>query len=271
MVRREDYVRELQLGILLIADHIARFKGEDAAVAFAGFRAEGEYAKELPERVNLREFQSGWALHLMYEFAMGLPAPEPSGDFEESALASFINLIPLTDAYGEPAQWPKDPLTVQVLDTFRARRKLLDPARRPTAVFSVRELALLADMSEGAVRNALSAKELASRREDGKVVSDWTDAAAWLSKRRGFKATPDTSTSQLMLEIATASSLKDLLAVVNRVPGVADVLPRKWRGGQWSGNLSEVHEVASAIDIDPEELAMHMTRLWIREQTLAKR
>ncbi|MYL98597.1 hypothetical protein GR702_12560 [Novosphingobium sp. FGD1] len=264
MIRHEDYVRELQKGILLIADHLARLKGHDAAIAFAGFPAEGDYADDQPEKVDLTHFGNGMPLLLMYDFAMGSCALEPSGDFEESALASFIDLVPRTNAYGEPAGWPDDPLTTQVLDMFRARQKLSDPDQRATAVFSVRELALLADMREGAVRNALSAKELSSHREDGKVVVSWAEAAAWLLKKRRFRPTPDT-TSQF-IEFETASSLTQLLAALAAFPGAEGKLPTEWLSGRWSGNLSEVQAVAHAIRIDPEKLAIHMSRLWVREQ-----
>jgi len=122
---------------------------------------------------------------------------------------------------------------------FRARRKLSDPGLRSTAVFSVRELALLADMSEGAVRNALSAKGVASRREESKVVVEWAEASVWLRKKRGFRPTPDAAHSP-HTDWETAATLKTLLAALTKFPGAENILLEDWWAGQWSGNLGEV-------------------------------
>jgi hypothetical protein len=271
----DEYVREIKLGLLVVADHIRRLRGESAASEFIGFQVEGELSEASPDKVNLEQFGSGLAWLLMYNFAFGNPAffghmpVGPSDDFEESALASFIAMVPTTWAYGEKSHWPEDPLCQRTLDAFRARRKLDDPTLRETAFFTVRELALLADMTEGAVRNAMSTRDLEFRREGKATVIDWSAAAAWLPKKRGFRPTP-TAVSQddeFPAALDAASSVAEFFAAVVGMASEDIALPRSWRKGTWDGNLLKAVAVARALNLNAEKFAGKLAVLWARDNS----
>lgn len=270
MISFDEYVSEVQRAILLIADHIAWLRDDNAAAAFAGFETASSYADEDPAKVDLRAFTSGGRLLLMYDFAVGSGELLPSDDFEETALQSLISLIPRTDALGAPIAWPDDPAVVRVLDLFRARRKLDEPQLRDEATFTVRELALLADMTEGAVRNALSNGELASRRSGGKVVVGWQDAAIWLPKKRGYRPTT-AKVLELDARISAARSLNELVAELAGLPGAQEKVPPEWLIRGWSGDLADAHAVALALNIDPGKLLPQLALLWAKGRSVADR
>jgi hypothetical protein len=264
MIAFEDFQQELKFGLLLIADAVHHFGSWQTAIEFIGFSMDGEtFAEEPVERVDLRRHQAMGAILLMYDFAFAPSSLEPSEDFEENCLASFISTVPQTACDGRATGWTGQ-FSRMVLDAFRARQRLIEGRQKRVEPFSIRELALLADMTEGAVRNSLSAERLSARGRKGRDGLEWKEAIRWLSQRRGFRSAPGAWEEQLPSTIDTASSLDELfIALINL--GLEKEMPPSWISRTWEGSLGEIPAFAKSAGLEADQLAATMARLWIKE------
>ena len=188
---------ELRLILLCQADHILITASREAATSFIGFDTGFHRTYdfmhlqgECPE-VDLDRFAITGLLDKAYDFALTPSLENSIGETDVTKLITFMNGVPRVGGYGEARSFTSsNGLCQTIVDTAHARWKL-EMERGGT--FTARELALLANMSEGAVRNAMSDKS-----ESGlKVIHgskpaqvDWSDARDWLHGRRGFVPTP---------------------------------------------------------------------------------
>jgi hypothetical protein len=85
------------------------------------------------------------------------------------------------------------PREVEEVFLMAEARLVLDGSARewnrdlaPEAHLSLHEVALLANMEDASVRNAITAKQLAAKTIKNRVFIGVADAQKWLSKRRGF-------------------------------------------------------------------------------------
>lgn len=262
MFTAEAYERELKLGFLIIADHARRHFGDGTVEQLLGVKVDGELSEVPLSIVNLENVYTGLQLLLMYDFAFGRSGVEPSGDFEETALASFIGLVQPVWAYGDEAPWPKDPLSQRVLDAYRARVRLYTNDEEE-AFFSVRELALLADITEGAVRNALSNKEVTSTKGASGVVVAREEARRWLSKKRGFRD-PRNENEVFPEALSSAESVEMFLVRLAELPAAPEQA-KKLRKEGWNGHLADIVEVAKKAGLDERRVALRLSELWIAE------
>lgn len=168
----------------------------------------------------------------------------------------------MTDTDGEPSPLAKinDPPLRRMLETFVARWKLSNPKYH--AGLTVRELALLSNMTVPAVRTSLSKEgfklEASYRADTGKDengVLPESDALVWLSRRRGFVPTrsdvPSPSSDQSLGAIIASwlsslpfnHALTKILAATDKHPAqLADalIIDHKWLAELAAGRRVEI-------------------------------
>ncbi|PIK72108.1 hypothetical protein CS379_15770, partial [Methylobacterium frigidaeris] len=193
--------------------------------------------------VDLSRFHISGLLDEAYDFAW---TPSLFDSLEESdirKLIAFMNGIPRLGLYGELHSFVGDNgLCQTVVDTAYARWKI---EMDRTGTFTARELALLANMSEGAVRNAMSDKSAAGLRVVTGVKPaqvDWADAHPWLLARRGFVPTPtrpgqDGVLKERLAAVRTTKELGQLIYVINNI--LDDEHKHNFEEGSFSTGSSE--------------------------------
>ena len=181
---KKDMMTELKQIMLVQANHIAHTGNLDFATSFIGFEASNAFypfCREDLTKVDLTRFRAAHYLDRAYDYGFQvekywdwqdglaqdirefvLGANPQSSDGEASPLLNLSGLCRLT------------------ADTAFARWKLGEGSD-----LSIRDLALLAQMTEAAVRNALSKERITI--DNGEV--DVAVADSWLRKRRDFIAT----------------------------------------------------------------------------------
>lgn len=233
---KEQMRDELRDILLYQADHIACCGATEAAELFIGFPQEDEedeiyqsYYEMQPSRVDLGRFRISRYFELAYDFAFHPSLMHHIEPTEIGSLITFMNGTPRPvseDIDNIDPLLPMRPLSASfmeqdgycqtVADAALARWKLEISGR---GTFTPRELALLANMSEGAVRNAISDKsETALKPIPGSkpVQVEHEEALRWLQGRRGFKAIPkrmgdDTIATVKLETVRTAQELGRLI------------------------------------------------------------
>ena len=194
---KEEMFDELRTIFLFEADHILLSSGEEKATAFIGFPPGDarEYCHQSPSRVDLslfsnitRSFDAG------YELAFRPSVICTLGEEEVQDLMVFMDGTPRTGGISSGGEGHRfmtpDGYCQTVTDTVFARWKLeWDQGGDAGHTFTTRDLALLASMTEGAVRNALSDKSengLKAIPGSKPVSVEHAEALRWLTGRRGF-------------------------------------------------------------------------------------
>ena len=192
---------ELRTIFLFEADHILMGAGEEMAERFIGFGPgeEGEYCHQDPALVDLSRFSITPQFEAGYDFAFRPSLMNARFDGSDAQdLITFMSGTPRAGGVssgGErhPFMEPEG-LCQSVADAALARLKLEFPTEA-MGDFTTRELALLADMSEGAIRNALADKSEAGLRaikgSKNPVQVETAEAWRWLQGRRGFIPSPE--------------------------------------------------------------------------------
>lgn len=205
---KQEMLDELRTIFLYEADHILMGAGDEAARLFIGFapedvvETEGSYCFLPSESVDLSRFNGhiAGAFDRGYEYAFRPSTLNTIDESEIQDLHSFMLGTPraggVRSASGETHVFmTPSGLCQQVADTAHARWKLEWVPERELGPFTTRELALLADMTEGAVRNAMADKSESGLRaipgSKNPVTVEHAEASRWLSGRRGFVPTPD--------------------------------------------------------------------------------
>lgn len=141
------------------------------------------------------------AYNTVYDRKDGVWFTEP----EAAHLSLFLEFLPRSDGRGGVPSWLTDEGScIRIAHTALALRKV-EASIEGTYVtqaglydyflpLTVRDVATLANMSEGSVRNAIASRK-ADRLEKmvqpgGSVLIDTVEACRWLAERRGYKARP---------------------------------------------------------------------------------
>lgn len=216
---KDQMLDELRIIFLFEADHIRLGAGGPAAEAFIGFPSD-EYPPEDRTQVDLSKFSITSSFANGYEYAF---CPSVLNNLDESEvqdLVAFMHGTPRASGYGDahPFMTPAG-LCQTVADAVYARWKLeWDNMLENT--FTTRELALLADMTEGAVRNALADKSEAGLRaipgSRNPVEVEHSEALRWLRGRRSFIPTPESALDDRFLQanlrgVETTTALGNLI------------------------------------------------------------
>lgn len=271
---KEEMLGELRRIFLFEADHIALGAGFRQAEAFVGFTpTDGEYINDDPARVDLTRFQISSKFERAYDFAF-TPSLSTVIDEEVQDLHVFLDGMPRVGGISLSAGEPNDMVGPEgrcrtVAAVALARWKLeIDR----TGEFSSRELALLANMSEGAVRNAMVEKGEAGLRAipGSKPVSvEYQEAKRWLSGRRGFIPLPLQPRNDVVLhaKLSEVRTVEEFTFFLRRHvsvygdprPDVVQVMDReltpeeleRWLDyGTFEFDLKKAQRIAEILDLD---------------------
>ena len=229
-----EMLNELKTIFLFEADHIASGAGHEQAIAFIGFQSE-QYWKEDTSKVDLKRFIIRGSFEIAYDYAFQPSILDGFGTEMLLDLSAFMEGTPRAGGQGGDGGVTHDFMTSDgkcktVVDAMWARAKLELSDYRDD--LTTRELALLANMSEGAVRNAMSDKsENGLRAIPGSkpVKVTHEDAQRWLSGRRGFVPSPTNLIEDRSLRehIETLKSTDGLGEIINRLLWTAFGSPNK--------------------------------------------
>ena len=181
---KDEMMEELKLAMLVQANQIAHAGALSYALAFMGFETVDPvypYCHDDPKQVDLRRFSATDYLGKAYDYAFQVGQYWHFGDDTAQDVSEFVwgANQQASDGNSSPLYDP-DKCCRRAADTAFGRWKL-DAGLGLT----VRELALLGNMKEAAVRNSLSKERISLQR--GEV--DPKIALAWLQQRRDFVAT----------------------------------------------------------------------------------
>lgn len=205
---------ELRAIFLYEAEHVKLGAGPAYAEHFIGFAADDSYVDEPPNRVDLDRFAITRLFRWAYPAAFTPSVAEWCGGLEEhDELLTFMQGLPRIGSVGgaEAHNFMEfDGFCRTVCDLVDARWKLeWDNQGAGGHSFTTRELALLANMSEGAVRNAMADKTgngLRAAPGSKPVSVEHDEAWRWLNGRRGFVSIPHRPADDRYLH----ATLKDL-------------------------------------------------------------
>jgi hypothetical protein len=272
---KEQMLDELRTIFLFEADHLLLEAGEKIAAAFIGFSPDetGEYCHRPASDVDLGRFQIAASFDAGYEYAFRPSVLSTLAESEVQDLTVFMLGTPKAGGImsgGETHDFmTSNGLCQTVADTVYARWKLeWDTAG--TNDFTARELALLADMTEGAVRNALADKSENGLRAipgtKNPVMVDHAEALRWLRGRRGFVPSPerprdDRFLTESLRNIHSAEALGHLISQrlwgafgsPSETPSALDWSTEEidnWQKGAQSFNEEKARQLARALDFD---------------------
>lgn len=270
---KEQMLDELRTIFLFEADHVLISSGPSKAEAFIGFPPgdEGEYVHEAPSKVDLSLFADITAsFERGYDFAFSRSRLNTFGEHEVQDLLVFMDGTPRSGGIhsaGETHRFmTSEGYCRTVADAVFARWKL-EWSGDDSASFSTRELALLANMSEGAVRMAISDKSDGRLRAipgSKPVAIALDEAKRWLSGRRGFIPWPERAADDRLLTqaIRGAETPKALGRLLHQVAefqspdklaaklGWAAEDVQAWLDGTFAFDAERAREIAKSLQLD---------------------
>lgn len=178
---------ELRHLLLIEAARISLMRGAQATEAFIGFPYEAdEYEENYPDselkRINLDDFEFVDNFDMAYDYAFQCGNWMRFREMAEQRLRSVTHGIPILTVEGnQNPYYAENSKCRLVADMATARYFLAHYESGAT----IRELALLANMSEAAVRNSLSAENIKPEGKPAARVDNET-ALKWLKGRRGY-------------------------------------------------------------------------------------
>lgn len=158
-----------------------------------------------PDDIDVRRFPMAQRILKAYDYAFA-PTADDAPDLDGlHELADMLAGLPREDFSGNISAFPSIGNESKIRDVCEAvwARAAIDGIDDGlTTELSIRQLALLADMTEGAVRNAMTLSGetgLAAIPKSKPVRFDVDEARRWLSGRRGFVRTPSGPTNDPIL------------------------------------------------------------------------
>ena len=285
---KAQMLNELRTIFLFEADHIAVGAGSVAAENFMGF-ASDQYWREAPERVELNRFQISMSFERGFDYAFAPSLTNTFGEHEVQDLNVFMQGTPRAGGQGVEGGETHDFMTQDgfcrtVCDAVFARWKL---EWEQQGDFTTRELALLANMTEGAVRNALADKSEAGLRaipRSKPIAVGYEEAKRWLMGRRGFVPFPqrpkyDSVLHENLNALRTAEGLGELVrwqlwnsfgdstSAASTLRWPADELEH-WVRGTFPFDLRRASELAEALDLDVPTFVGKAAELSLRRDTV---
>jgi hypothetical protein len=270
---KELMLDELRTIFLFEADHVLISSGPAKAEAFIGFPPgdKGEYVHKPASKVDLSLFADiTGAFERAYEFVFNRSRLNTFGEHEVQDLQVFMEGTPRVGGISSGGEMHRfmtsDGYCRAVADAALARWKL-EWAGDESAKFTTRELALLANMSEGAVRMAISDKtegRLKAIPGSKPVAVEFAEAKRWLSGRRGFVPWPERAADDrfLIRAIRDAETPTELGRLVDQIAGIgaanrlaaslgwsaADV--QSWYEGSFTFDIERAGQLAKALELD---------------------
>lgn len=263
---KKEMLTELATIFLFEADHIQLGANSAMAHDFIGFKKQQDvYYLETPEKVNLKRFEISGSFERGFEYAFEPSFLNSLGEHEVLELTAFMEGTPRAGSDGETHKFmTPDGLCQNVVDAVHARWKLeWDYGRAGGHEFTPRELALLANMTEGAVRNAVADKSdfgirpIPGSKNPLKFSHD--EAQRWLTARRGFIAGPRSiKDDKLLLEslkkTETASAFGKLVERIAKASTTRLEFEgldfKSWCDGTFEFDRQQAIDLAKALQID---------------------
>jgi hypothetical protein len=263
---------ELRTIFLFEADHVLISSGETKAEAFIGFPLGDarEYVHQPASKVDLSLFADITAsFERGYEFAFHRSRLNAFGEHEVQDLLVFMEGTPRIGGISSGGEMHRF-MTLEgycrmVADAAFARWKL-EWKGDDSETFTTRELALLANMTEGAVRMAISDKSesrLKSIPGSKPVSVEFDEAKRWLSGRRGFIPWPDRPMDDRFLtrairDVETPKMLGQLARQVAQFRPPQGLLDagwtedeiKAWFDGSFAFDADRARLIAQSLDID---------------------
>lgn len=270
----EDLMEELKFALWCNASQIALSGLHDVANIYLGFEAEfgpnddgGPYAA----RISLERFEIAQTLQKAYDFAFQVGNRRAFTEDDRMDLAAFRSGAARGDWEGlcSPIMLPDSKLS-HVADMALARMNLMHGD-----ALTIRSLCLLANMTESAVRSALSTEGIKTEGRPASLPAD--TAAAWLSGRRGYVPTSDSQADGFLdkeavdgpfLELPLAEGMaflmnqrgldSDDLAKIAQVD--IEGLGQLVEGKHVTFDVSTLIRIAIPLGIDPQVFLSRITR-----------
>ncbi len=260
---------ELRKILLIQADHLAITASAEVARAFIGFSLGEEdfcYWEMDDAPLELDRFHATYLLETCYDYAFTPSVLTGHDDSLVQDLQIFALGMPPCDAGGEIHDFLTDKgLCKTVAAASLARFKLDDGD-----ALSSHEIALLANVTDGAVRNALANKSESGLRaisgSKNPIMIENAEALRWLLGRRGFMPTPESISDDRFLEeriqhVRTAEELGQILARLSWPRfGSPEKAPEKlewpsnrfeaWLNGSQEFDETEAQQLADGFGID---------------------
>jgi len=270
-----DDLREVLLGIA--CQIIVSSGDEGLAETYLGIGLEdfstgsmpGNF-RELLEGIDLDRFGITVQIKTACAFALQMGTAAERTDFSEDDwgdLEAFLSGAPHTSFGGEMTPLAKeDGALRRTLEMTMARMKLLHGSG-----LTIRELSLLADIGETAVRTSLSADGIKTEGKPARVSAEV--AEPWLLRRRGFVPTlvleeSSEALSPLALEVNSLTAERGVS--MDELASMAGV-DRDWLGGLVSGeavpyDVGGLCRMATALGVDPAGFAGRAVEELIRRR-----
>lgn len=293
-----EMLDELRTIFLFEADHIVLGAGPNMAEQFIGFPNErGEYCHMDPSLVDLRRFNITHVFDRGYDCAFRPSLINILDGGEVQDLVAFMDGTPRiggVSSAGETHRFMNpDGFCRTVADAVHARWKLeWDSVGRGSHTFTTRELALLANMTEGAVRNGMADKgENGLRVIPGSkpVQVEYNEAKRWLSARRGFVPTPQQPHLDTVLheDLASIKTPEEFASFVRNLsyyygeqrPGVGraidsvlalDEIEHWFDFGTFVFDPDKARRLADALDLDVPSFVGKALEVSLRRDAAAK-
>lgn len=184
----EEMMEELKFVLWCNASQIALSGLHDVANTYLGFEAEfgpNDDGRPYAAQISLERFTITYTLQKAYDFAFQVGNRGAFTEDDWMDLAAFKDGAARADWEGlcSPFRSPDSKLS-HVADMALARMDLMHGN-----ALTIRSLCLLANMTESAVRSALSTEGIKTEGRPASLPAD--TAAAWLSGRRGYVPTAD--------------------------------------------------------------------------------
>jgi len=260
---------ELKKILLVQADHIANTAHPDIAEQFIGFPLQDNefyYFESHPAQVDLSRFHATMLLDACYEYAVTPSVLTGHDDSLVQDLQVFVLGMPQADVGGEIHPFLTESGVCRTVAQISLARFKLDEGD----ALNGRELALLANMTEGAVRNALADKSenglQAISGTKNPVMIDNDEALRWLTGRRGFIPTPFSLDQDRFVaeRVLKSRSTREIGQIVSRLSwprfGTPDDAPAKlewssetfqaWCQGTQMFDETKAIQLAEAFGID---------------------
>ncbi len=260
---------DLRKILLVQADHLANMANETIAAQFIGFALDGDgrhFAEADPARIDLERFHITSLLESCYEYAVNPSVLNRHDDSCVQDLQGFVLGIPEAAFDGEIYLFLTDKGVCQTVAELSLARFKLDNGDH----LSSREVALLANITEGAVRNALADKSDSGLRAEpntkNPIMIGNAEALRWLMGRRSFVPTPksfddDRYIAERVLKSRSSREIGEILARLSSLRfGSSEEVSRElgwdedtfdaWCAGLQEFNETEAVQLAKALGID---------------------
>lgn len=259
---KDEMGSELREILFIQASQIAHAAREEAAWAFLGYECEFNPARSTQpgeiEKIDLSRFAAWGYLSAAYDYAFQVGRCWGYGESENHDIVAFAEGITPRAANGDPSPF-LDPQSKcrHVVDLAIGRWSLEAGDGRE---LTVRQLALLAGMSEAAVRNSLSAEKI-------RTPVDPEVALRWLAGRKGFVPTRTEENRQAFWAVHTCSllaaarfgrGLQTILSDLQLTPEAAaekagvkpEIVQALIAEQHSSANIDALLKVAAALNLD---------------------